>query len=101
MNTARVAHGASPGAAPKVTTLRTLIEARRAEGRRFSLDEAIAIIVPLCLDLKERHDRGERLYVHPGCIAPGGDGLARLAKELAVAPTNARDRMCLAPELQG
>ena len=102
MNTARVAQGASPGqAAPKVTTLRTLIEARRAEGRRFSLDEAIAIIVPLCLDLKQRHDRGERLYVHPGCIAPGGDGLARLAKELAVVPTNARDRMCLAPELQG
>jgi len=100
MNTARVAHGASPGAAPKVTTLRTLIEGRRAEGRRFSLDEAIAIIVPLCLDLKERHDRGERLYVHPGCIAPGGDGLARLAKELAVVPTNTRDRMCLAPELQ-
>lgn len=100
MNTASVAHGASLGAAPKVTTLRTLIEGRRAEGRRFSLDEAIAIIVPLCLDLKERHDRGERLYVHPGCIAPGGDGLARLAKELAVAPTNARDRMCLAPELQ-
>jgi len=48
MNTARVAQGASPGqAAPKVTTLRTLIEARRAEGRRFSLDEAIAIIVPI------------------------------------------------------
>jgi hypothetical protein len=67
---------------------------------KFSLDEAIAIIVPLCLDLKERHDRGETVYVHPGCIAPGPDGLARLQPQLSVVPTNPKDRACLAPELQ-
>jgi hypothetical protein len=67
---------------------------------KFSLDEAIAIIVPLCLDLKERHDRGESVYVHPGCIAPGPDGLARLQPQLAIVPTNPKDRACLAPELQ-
>ena len=83
-----------------MTTLRTLIEQRRAEGYTLSLDEAIAAIVPLCLDLKERHDRGERVYVHPSCVAPGEDGLARLVPHLAVVPTYPRDRACVAPELQ-
>jgi eukaryotic-like serine/threonine-protein kinase len=76
------------------------MDQRVAQGMKFSLDEAIAIVVPLCLDLKERHDRGEQLYVHPSCIAPGPDGLARLQPQLAVVPTNAHDRACLAPELQ-
>jgi len=83
-----------------VVTLRTLIDQRNADGQRFSLDEAIAIIVPLCVDLKERHDRGEQLYVHPSCIAPGPDGLARLQPQLAIMPTNPLDRCCVAPELQ-
>jgi hypothetical protein len=83
-----------------MVSLRTLIDQRVAQGQRFSLDEAIAIIVPLCLDLKERHDRGEQHYVHPSCIAPGADGLARLQPNLAVMPTVPHDRACVAPELQ-
>ena len=83
-----------------MVSLRTLIDQRLAQGMKFSLDEAIAIIVPLCLDLKERHDRGESVYVHPSCIAPGPDGLARLQPQLAIVPTNPKDRACLAPELQ-
>lgn len=83
-----------------MNTLRTLIEQRRAEGYTLSLDEAMAAVVPLCLDLKERHDRGERVYVHPSCVAPGEDGLARIIPHLAVLPTNPRDRACIAPELQ-
>src|SRR6185437_4698551 len=82
------------------STLRTLLDARRAEGRRMSLDEAVAVLVPVLMDLNERHARGERLYVHPSAIAPGSDGLARLDPRLAVAPTQATDRCCLAPELQ-
>jgi hypothetical protein len=82
------------------TTLRTLMDARRAAGARFTLDEAVATIVPLCLDLKEHHDRGERVYVHPSCVAPAPDGLAKLALKLAVVPTNPRDRACMAPQLQ-
>jgi hypothetical protein len=82
------------------TTLRSLLEARRAEGRRFSLAEAVGTIVPLCMDLQERHARGERLYVHPSCITAGADGLARIAPALATAPQSPRDRACLAPELQ-
>jgi hypothetical protein len=81
-------------------TLRALLDARRNEGRRMSLDEAVAVIVPVCLDLQERHARGERLYVHPSAIAPGADGLARLNPKLAVVPTNQHDKHCLAPELQ-
>jgi hypothetical protein len=80
-------------------TLRALLNARRAERRPLSLDEAIAMVVPLCTDLQERHARGERLYVHPSCVAPGPDGLARLEKDRAVVPTEPFDRVCMAPEL--
>jgi hypothetical protein len=66
----------------------------------MSLDEAVAVIVPVCLDLNERHTRGERIYVHPSAIAPGPDGLARLDARLALLPTQALDKHCLAPELQ-
>src|SRR5271163_1178276 len=99
-SSAPVARGAQPPMNTSTTTLRTLLEARRAEGRRFALAEAVATIVPLSLDLQERHARGERLYVHPSCIAPGPDGLAKLSPKLAVLPQAARDRACLAPELQ-
>ncbi len=98
MTTASVPRSAP--AAIRMVSLRTLIDQRLAEGRKFSLDEAIAIIVPLCLDLKQRHDAGESVYVHPSCIAPGPDGLARLQPQLAIVPTNPKDRACLAPELQ-
>jgi hypothetical protein len=81
-------------------TLRSLLDSRRDEGRRMSLEEAIAVIVPVCMDLQERHARGERLYVHPSAIAPGPDGIARLRPRLALVPTNQSDKHCLAPELQ-
>ncbi len=66
----------------------------------MSLDEAVAVLVPVLMDLNERHARGERLYVHPSAIAPGADGLARLQPGLAVVPTQPFDKHCLAPELQ-
>jgi hypothetical protein len=64
----------------------------------MSLQEAMAILVPVCVDLQARHANGDRLYVHPSCIVPHLDGLARVAPELAVVPTQHRDRYCLAPE---
>jgi hypothetical protein len=76
-----------------------MLDARRAENRRMSLDDAIAVLVPVCVDLKERHARGERLWVHPGAIGPSGDGLMRLQPALAQPPRDARDRAALAPEL--
>ncbi len=91
--------GANPKSVPPSTTLRTLIDARIAGGGRMSIEEAIAVIVPVCLDLQERHTRGEKVYVHPSAIAPGADGLARVNTRLSVVPTNARDKQCMAPEL--
>jgi hypothetical protein len=85
---------------PPNASLRSLLDARRSEGRRMSLEEAIAIIVPVCLDLQSRHARGERVYVHPSAIAPSGDGSARVQPELSVAPTHPHDKPCLAPEIQ-
>jgi eukaryotic-like serine/threonine-protein kinase len=85
---------------PPNTTLRALLDARRREGRRMSLEEAIAIAVPVCLDLHERHTRGEKLYVHPSAVAASADGLARVQTALALPPGDPRDKHCLAPELQ-
>jgi hypothetical protein len=64
----------------------------------MSMEEAIAVIVPICLELQERHARGERLLVHPSCIAPGEDGVPRLVAQTP--PSSTFDRHCLAPELQ-
>jgi hypothetical protein len=85
---------------PPAMTLRSLLDMRRGEGRRMSVEEAVAVIVPVCLDLQERHARGEVLYVHPSAIAPGPDGIPRIKPRLAVVPTHAADKPCLAPELQ-
>ncbi len=96
-----VAASAAKGAhsAPSSTTFRAILEARRAENRRLSLDDAIAVLVPVCVDLKTRHDRGERLYVHASAITGGPDGLMRVHPALAVPPATARDKASLAPEL--
>ena len=65
-----LASPATAGVQPSApTTFRAVMDSRRAEGRRLSLDDAIAIIVPVCTDLKERHARGEAHYVHPSAIA--------------------------------
>lgn len=65
----------------------------------MSLDDVIAVLVPVCVDLKGRHARGEKLYVHPAAIASGPDGMMRVHPALAVPPTAPRDRAALAPEL--
>jgi hypothetical protein len=79
-------------------SLRSLLDARRSESRRLSLEEAIAIVVPTCIDLQARHAQGARLYVHPSAIATCADGLARVQTHLAIVPTNPYDKHCLAPE---
>jgi hypothetical protein len=86
-------------APPSSQTFRAILDARRAESRRLSLDDAIAVLVPVCVDLKARHERGEALHVHPSAIAAGPDGLMRVHPSLAVPPTNANDKAALAPEL--
>jgi hypothetical protein len=80
-------------------TFRAVMDSRRAAGGRLSLDDAIAVIVPTCLDLKERHARGEAHYVHASAICTGPDGLMRLDPQLAMNPKDPRDRAALAPEV--
>jgi hypothetical protein len=92
---AHLSHSSSVGS----PTLRSLLEARRSEGRRLSVEEAIAVVVPVCLDLQQRHQRGERFLVHPSAIAPGADGIARLEPSLSAPPSHPFDRACLAPEV--
>ena len=96
-----VASHASPGvqSGSSSTTFRAVIESRKAAGQRMSLDDAIAVIVPVCIDLKERHAKGESHFVHASAIARGPDGLFRLEPTLAVPPKDAKDKSSLAPEV--
>jgi eukaryotic-like serine/threonine-protein kinase len=84
------------------STLRTMLDARRASGTLLSLGEAAAVIVPLCLDVAKRHAAGEELLVHPSSVEPQSNGLARFLPASAGHPLvsdNPRDRACLPPEL--
>lgn len=65
----------------------------------MSLEAALGAFVPLCIELKSRHDRGEKLYVHASCIVAGPDGAATIDAKRALVPTSAKDRACTAPEL--
>ncbi len=80
-------------------TLRQVLDGRRSQGQPLTLEESIAIVVPLCLDVQTRHNRGESIYLHPGCVLVGGDGITRFEPRLATAPTTHQDLACLAPEL--
>jgi hypothetical protein len=80
-------------------SLRSEMERRRAQGKAFSIKEAVNIIVPLCVEVAQRHGRGDRMFVHPSSIVLAGPGRVLIAAELAaVPPTLERDRACLAPE---
>jgi eukaryotic-like serine/threonine-protein kinase len=84
------------GAAPShVATLRQTLEQRG----RLELDEAVSILVPVCVDLKERHARGEELFVHASTILVGGPGASRVEPSLMTQLDNAKDRAALAPEI--
>ena len=68
-------------------------------GKPFSVKEAVNIIVPLCVEVAQRHSRGDRLFIHPSSIMLAGPGQVQIATELAsMPPTLDRDRACLAPE---
>src|SRR5437868_9338304 len=91
--------GSGVHASASTTTFRALLESHRAQGRRLSLDDAIAVIVPVCTDLKDLHARGQKLFVHPSAIQKGPDGLMHVNPALCIAPKDPRDRAALAPEV--
>ena len=75
------------------TSLRVLL----ANQKRVRLDEAVAILVPLCIDLKARHERGELVKVHASAVMLSPDGKIAYAPQNP--PSEARDNASLAPEL--
>ncbi|MCA9648008.1 MAG: hypothetical protein KC492_45260, partial [Myxococcales bacterium] len=56
------------GAGVKQGTLRALLEGRRAQSAPLTLKQAVGLIVPLAVRLAERHEAGERFYVHPSVL---------------------------------
>lgn len=83
-------------------TLRGQIEEYRSGGRAHTLKEAVGIIVPLAVELAERHAAGEHLFVHPGSIAMNRDGDWYVSPVLGQrAPASPKDKACLAPEERG
>ena len=58
--------------------------------------------MPLCLDVQQRHARGEQLLLHPSCVEPHSTGLARFVPRedgRPSIPNDPRDRACIPPEL--
>jgi hypothetical protein len=74
------------------------MDARRASGERYSIKEAIGIVVPLCTQLATLHGEGKTLFVHPSSLRRGNAGAVVDETQAHSAPTLPRDRACLAPE---
>lgn len=102
MNAAYLQHGHQGAVfSSDAVSLRDELNRRAAAGQCFGLEEAVAQIVPLCLELAEVHAQGYGFYLHPSSVTRGGDGALVLARELASElPVDARDRACLPPETQ-
>src|SRR5574341_390691 len=79
-------------------TLRAEMETRRNSRQRFSIREAVGIVVPLCTELATLHAQGRRLFVHPSSLAFREAGASVLEHAAHSPPTLPRDRACLAPE---
>lgn len=84
------------GAGVKQGTLRALLEARRAQSTPLTLKQVVGLVVPLAVRLAERHDAGERFFVHPSVLI-GDEHEIDLAAETE-SPTLPRDKSYLAPE---
>jgi eukaryotic-like serine/threonine-protein kinase len=78
------------------------MEEVRAQGSRFTLKQAVGIIVPLSVELADRHAAGEALFVHPSSVVVDDLGHYHIDPELARSmPSLPRDKACLAPEQRG
>ncbi|MFO0616541.1 MAG: hypothetical protein U0414_28370 [Polyangiaceae bacterium] len=86
--------------AVRVNTLREAIEIRRVRGERYSIREAVGVIVPLTTSVANLHAQGRSFFVHPSAVDHGRAGTEISADLAAAAPTHERDRACLAPELK-
>lgn len=79
-------------------SLRDEFARRYAVGAYFTLEEAIAAMVPFVTALAQHHQSGVSLFVHPSSLRFRG-GLCTLDLEAAAdLPLLTSDRACLAPE---
>ena len=67
-------------------SLRSEMESRRAAGERFTVKEAIGIVVPLCTQLAKLHGEGKKLFVHPSDLAYSREGGAQILEDKAHTP---------------
>ncbi len=75
------------------------MEEARARGTLHTLKETVGIIVPLAVEIADRHAAGQSLYLHPSSISIDAGGAVRIAPEQAIVPpTLPRDKVCMAPE---
>lgn len=80
-------------------SLRAEMDARHGAGRTFSVREATAILVPLCMQLAHLHEARQRLFVHPSVLRYSPEGGAEAVSESAHRPpVLPRDRACMARE---
>lgn len=87
------------GASVVPGTLRQRLEELRAQSSTLSLKQAVALVVPLCVEVAQRHGDGLSFYLHPSSIVVDQYGYCHLSPELSsTPPTLPRDRSCLAPE---
>ncbi len=87
------------GATIPSDSLRAEMEARRAAGDAFPVDEILGMVVPLCTRLVDLHARSATLYLHPSSLHYSRETGLSIAEDRAQsAPTLPRDRACLAPE---
>lgn len=87
------------GAGIAPDSLRAVMETKRAAGERFSLAQAVAVVVPLAVDLAAHHANGAKFFANPSTISM--TGTPRLEKSRAGdQPMLPRDRACLAPEIR-
>lgn len=87
------------GASIIAGSLRERLEELRAQGTNLSLKQAIALVVPLCVEIAERHQTGALFFLHPSSLCTDDYGYYHLTAELATQPPMLpRDKACLAPE---
>lgn len=80
-------------------TLRARMEEGRSRGTLHTLKEVVGVVVPLAVEIADRHAAGEELFVHPSSIVVDEAGVAHISVELAQRPpTLPRDKICMAPE---
>jgi hypothetical protein len=87
------------GASVNAGSLRARMEEARASGTRLNLKQAVAIVVPLCVQAAELGRAGQVFFVYPSCLVEDSLGFFRISPDLARnPPILPRDRACLAPE---